>query len=308
MGQEMVSQLKKHPLETPIPVQVESQPFKSTNPKISVPLEEEANEAGVVLPVDTAIAKESVDTGPSVPEVISDVTTDISFVCVEGLPKERGGLASDIVRESNQVVRKVNEAVEMEIMSSTDDSGSACADAMSVSSTMSMDPYEMASWKTIPEASKSYLPHKSVSWMHFVTFCCGGPAVRRLDNTLEHAQLSCCSRAENKMCTVRPDNTLEHTITWLAKGASFCCGGSEKLPAVRRPDNILEHARVSCCSCAEKSKHSVRPDNTLEHAIRGLAKGASFCCGGPEKLPAVRRLGTSDCCSMSLGKQNIGSS
>jgi len=287
MMQEMVSELQKHPLETPF--QVESQPSKSMTLKISVPLEQEASEAEVVLPVDTAIAKESVDTGPGVPEAIGDVTTDISFVFVEGLPKERGGFASDIVRESTEVVPKVNEAVEMATMSSTEDSGSECADVVSVSSTTSMDSHEMATsvqtkangfneatWKTIPEASKPYLPHKSLSWMRFVTFCCGGPAVRRPDNTLER---------KNKR-TVRPDNTLEHTIRGLAKGASFCCGGSEKLPAVHRPDNTLEHARVSCCSCAEKSKRSVRPDNTLEHTIRGLAKGASFCCGGSEKLPA----------------------
>merc|ERR1712007_85661 len=175
-------------------------------------------------------------------------------------------------------------AVEMANMSSTEDSGSACADAVSVSSTTSMDSHEMATsvqtkangfneatWKTIPEASKPYLPHKSLSWMRFVTFCCGGLAVRRLDNTLEH---------ENKR-TVRPDNTLEHTIRGLAKGASFCCGGSEKLPAVHRPDNTLEHARVSCCCYGGPEKLSAlrRPDNTIKHA--------PLCCEGSAKPPAV---------------------
>merc|ERR550532_3743163 len=105
MTDEMVSEFKQHQLETPIPVKIESQSFvsKSMTPKVSL----QASGAEVVLPVETAIAKESVG-------------------IVEGLPNERVLFASDIVRESNEVVQKVNETVEMATMSSTEDSESAC--------------------------------------------------------------------------------------------------------------------------------------------------------------------------------------
>merc|ERR1712007_167729 len=69
------------------------------------------------------------------------------------------------------------------------------------------------------------------------SFCCGGseklPAVRRLDNTLEHARVSRCYCAEKNKRSVRPDNALGHTII------SFCFGGPEKLPAVRGTDNTI---------------------------------------------------------------------
>merc|ERR1712007_392453 len=85
-------------------------------------------------------------------------------------------------------------------------------------------------------ASKPHLPHKSLSWMRFVTFCCGGMAkgvaVRALDNTFEHARVS-----EKRKRSVRPDTTLTHAVI------SFCCGGPQKLFAVRRPINTIKPAR-----------------------------------------------------------------
>merc|ERR1712007_281565 len=247
---EIVSELKKHPLEKPIPVhaaarrsevpppiQVEFQPAmswkrqfefssnpnrspKCMTPEIAVPLQE-ASEAEVLLPMETAIVKESVevmektveaDTGPTVPEVIGDV-------------------------ESNEVVQKVNEAVEMASMSTSEDSDSASADALSVSSTTATDKFEMK------EPPVDVEPLINLTTMV----------------------------------------ATEQLLGLVAKGASFCCGGSEKLPAVDRPDNSLEHARVSCCCCAEKNECSVRPDNNLAQTI------ISFCYGGPEKLSALRR-------------------
>lgn len=191
MTQEMVSELKKHPLETPITVQVESQPFlsKSMISKTSVLLEEEASKADVILPVETAIAKESV--------------------------------------EGKEVVRKVNEAVEMATMS-TEDSESEEDELKSQDTSVQAkaNGFDEAMQKTTPEASKPHLPHKTKSWVRFVTFCCGGPAVHALDNTFKQAQLSCCCCAEKEKRSARPGNTLAHTVT------SFCCGGPQKLFAL----------------------------------------------------------------------------
>merc|ERR1712007_216840 len=196
--------------------------------------------------------------------------------------------------------------------------------------------FDEATRRSMLEASKPHLPHKGHSWMRFVTFCCGGlakgssffcggseklPAVRRLDNTIEHARVSFRSAEETSVqanangfdeATQKsiPEASKPHlphkSLSWmrfvtscfggLANGASFCCGGTtEKLPAVGRLDNTVENARVSCCYCAEMNKRPVCPDNALEDAIISFCfrimplSMHPFCCEGSAKPPAVCR-------------------
>jgi len=167
--------------------------------------------------------------------------------------------------------------------------------------------FNEATQKTIVEASKPHLPHKSLSWEWLAkgaSFCCGGseklPEVRRLDDTLEHARVSFRSAEETSVQEKENgfDEAMQKTIaeaskshlpnkslSWggLAKGASFCCGGLEKLLTIGRLDNnILEHTIISFCFGGPEKLPAVRrPANTIRHA--------PFCCEASAKPPAVRR-------------------
>merc|ERR1712007_14909 len=140
-------------------------------------------------------------------------------------------------------------------------------------------------------------------------------------NTLENARVSSCYCAEMNKRSVCPGNTLEDAIISFCfriiplSMHPFCCEGSAKPPAVRRLDNTIEHARVSFRSAEETSVQANAngfdeatqksiPEASKPHlphkslswmrfvtsCFGGLANGASFCCGGTEKLPAVGRL------------------
>jgi len=82
--------------------------------------------------------------------------------------------------------------------------------------------FDEATLKTIPELSKPHLPHESLSWVRFMTFCGG---------ELAKGPLFCCGEAEKLPALRRLDNSLEH--------AAFCCEESAKPPAVCETDNTI---------------------------------------------------------------------
>lgn len=257
MAEEMVSEFNKHPLEAPIPVHV----------------------AACLVEIPPSIQVES---QPAMTVMTQEMVSELQKHPLEG----------------KEVVRKANEAVEMATMSTTEDSESEedelksqeqVASAEETSVQAKANGFDEVMLKTVSEASKPHLPHKTESWVRFVTCCCGGPAVRALDKMFEQEMVGSAEKTRvqakaNGLDEATLKNIPEASklylphknVIWM-RFVTFCCGA----PAVRALDDTFKQGQFSCCCCAEKKKRSICPDNTLAHTI------TSFCCGGPQKLFAL---------------------